>query len=184
MKNRAPGGRHAGRESGRAIWEGGDCKLAKPAHRKPGSSRRDPNSSVKPPSASTPPPHTQGRSWSAALTSLPEADALMAGPLWRMRKGPQRLPNRGGCLTVQPPRAGSSRCTAASASANPQHRTAARPRNPPLICRPVRLRELRREPSVSLYVAPLNASCNASGLEPDSSPAHWAAGLSLNGGGK
>lgn len=79
MKNRAPVGRHAGRENGRATWEGGDCKLAKSAHRKPGSSCRDPNSNVKPPSASIPPPYT-GRPRSAALTSLPEAYALTAGP--------------------------------------------------------------------------------------------------------
>jgi hypothetical protein len=57
-----------------------------------------------------------------------------------------------------------------------------RPRDPPLTCRPVRLRELQREPPVRFYAATLDARYSASCLEPNSSLAHWIAGLSLNRG--
>lgn len=111
----------------------------------------------------------------AAISPFPEADALTAGPplahaLW----GPTAAGSR--CLTVQPLRAhslplhhGPQRPFRRTHSPAPRPR----PRDPPLTCRPVRLRELRREPPVRLYAASLDARYSASCLEPNSSLAHW-----------
>lgn len=141
MKNRAPVGRRAGRGSGRATREGEvtansrSLSLGRPELQREAALCLDPATIHRRVSGCSPdiaPGSRRTNGWPA-----PGARA----------RNPQRLPNRGGCLTAQPPRAGSSRCTAASASANPQPRTAARARNPPLTCRLVRARELRREPA-------------------------------------
>lgn len=134
--------------------------------RKPGSSPRDRKRSLEPPCASNPPRYTCGPP-RAAMTPTPEADALTAGPPlahahWNpTAAGSSGVPNRpASARPLLPLHRAPRRPFRRTHSPVPQPG----PRDPPLTCRPVRLRELRREPPV--HAAPLDASYNASFLSP------------------